>query len=116
MWTYFSFRAASAAPATANRLDDIRSALVRPGVASKAAARLMAADHRRHNCNCARTDRGAYRAANKSARQSAGAGPLTGPVRIPAGFRSCRRRRFAGNADESDIKEEFPSWRWPIKR
>jgi hypothetical protein len=46
-WTYFSFRAASAAPATANRLDDIRSALVRPVVASKAPARLMAADHRR---------------------------------------------------------------------
>jgi len=72
MWTYFSFRAASAAPATANRLDDIRSALVRPGVASKAPARLMAANHRRYNCTCARTDRGAYRAANKSARQSAG--------------------------------------------
>ena len=54
-WTYFSFRAASAAPATANRLDDIRSALVRPGVASKAPARLMAADHRRYNCTCART-------------------------------------------------------------
>jgi hypothetical protein len=44
MWTYFSFRAASAAPATANRLDDIRSALVRPGVASKAPETLMAAD------------------------------------------------------------------------
>ena len=35
-------------------------------------ATLMAADHWRYNCTCARTDRGAYRSANKSARQSAG--------------------------------------------
>jgi len=32
----------------------------------------MAADHWRYYCTRARTDRGAYRAANKSARQSAG--------------------------------------------
>jgi hypothetical protein len=46
-------------------------ALIDPQGASPSAT-LMAADHWRYNCTCARTDRGADRSANKSARQSAG--------------------------------------------